>query len=211
MMLKIIKIFSAIALGILSSLIAYWLTKNFLATAIIAVIVFVVSCLIIWIYEKFPKYLGIGGSFAATALVFNGENKTLLVFNPRQKKWVPPGIHIKGKHRPHLVVLEAVKCETGYDAKLHSWHSQTKQIDRYSVEVPQPFYILEETQLDGEGHKFHTDLFYVCVVTRDDNPGGIHDNKWYSLNEVNSLVENKKTYPDVLMLVKKAYDEVISK
>ena len=204
------KLFSVIALGSLSSLIAYWLTEDFIVTVIVAVIVFVVSCLIIWLYERFPKYLGIGGSFAATALVFN-EDKALLVFHPRQKQWIPPGVHFKGKHRPHEVVLDAVKRETGYDAELHSWHSQTKQIDKFSVEVPQPFYILEETQLAGEGHKFHTDLFYVCVVTCDDNPGGIHDNKWYSLSQVSFLVKNKKTYPDVFMLVKKAYDEVISK
>jgi len=136
------NLFSVIALGSLSSLIAYWLTENFLVTSTVTVIVLVVSCLIIWIYERFPKYLGIGGSFAATALVFDKE-KTLLVFHPRQKQWVPPGVHFKGKHRPHVVVLKAVKRETGYDAKLHTWHSQTKQIDRYSVEVPQPFYILE--------------------------------------------------------------------
>lgn len=202
------KIFSVIVSGTLSSLIAYWFTQNFIVTLIVVSILLVVSCLIIWIYEKFPKYLCIWGSFAATALVFNNEKQTLLVFNPRQKMWVPPGTHFKGKHRPDLVVLEAVKRETGYKAELHALHSQRRLIDRFSVEVPQPFYILEETQLAGEGHNFHTDLFYVCVIKNNDNSEGAHNNRWFSLDEVRSLVKDRNTYPDVLKLVEKAHDKV---
>lgn len=209
---KISNVLEAIFIGIVTTIISSYLVENITHLALILLAVSIFSGIILFLFRRFPKIFGIKGSFAVTALIFNSQHQLLLISHPRQKRWIPPGKHLVGSWKPHEEILKAVKEETGYEVTFHSYHqpSAAQEIDRFSTEVPQPFYILEETQLPLEGHVYHYDLFYICKLITEDHsqPKGSHQKQWITLEDLKSLIKTKETYPDVLMVASRAYKEV---
>lgn len=211
---KLRNIVETLFYGIISTIIASFLLENLNYLMILLIFIFITGPIgiIIFTYRRYPKYFGKKGSFAVTALIFNNKKEILLIHHRRQKKWVPPGKHLEKSLKPHEEILNAVKEETGYNAEFHPFHNITapKIIDRFSTEVPQPFYILEETQLPKEGHVFHYDLFYICKVNHNEKGlKGSERKEWIPLENLDDLVGKQQTYPDVKRIAIKAF-EVIS-
>ncbi len=207
-MRRVWRFWPEIGAGVLSGLVLWGLELSIPLTIAISVFVMLASLGFVWTYERYPKLFGIRGSMATTALIFR-DATILLVYHPRQKKWLPPGCHCKGSQKPHEIILLAIEKETGYKAEFHKVHTKTTRTDRFMVEVPQPFYVQEETQLSGEGHEYHYDMFYVCTV-HDEEPksGGRLAHKWTSLGELTTIVQEGWTYPDVERVALRAYTVV---
>lgn len=169
-----------------------------------------ITLLLVLIATRYPKLIGRRGAYAATGVVVCG-NEVLLAFNPRQKRWLPPGSHIHGVQEPHEVVLAAIEREGGCTAQFHPCHDPVRPIDNFSKQVPQPFLVQKEYQILSEGHVFHYDFFYLLTVQDHNAPRpAAHDKKWVTLEALEDIVNNGETYPDVLRVVKRGF-EIISK
>jgi len=98
--------------------------------------------------------------FVATVYVVH-DNKVLLVFHKKLKKWLPPGGHIDDNELPDETAVREVKEETGIDIELigekqHKMSDIVKPLFR--PEVVQ----LEDIEHNNEVHQ-HIDLFYLAV------------------------------------------------
>lgn len=146
-------------------------------------------------------------SYAATGIVFNSDyTKVLLAYHEKQKRWIPPGSHIKGVEYFHKVVLESTTRETGYTVKFHESHDYEIYTDANCCVVPCPFSVQIETQIDGEGHGTHYDALYILKADENEEilKPGTHKTKWLSISKLEAFARRNNTYPDVVQSVSDA-------
>ncbi len=97
--------------------------------------------------------------FTATGFLVDGS-RTLLLWHPRLRMWVPPGGHIDEDEDPVTAVLREIREETGVDAEV----APTGPVFpfRYPEQVHAPYTILvEDISGPDEPHK-HIDFIYFC-------------------------------------------------
>lgn len=88
------------------------------------------------------------------------DDKTLLLWHPRLRMWVPPGGHLEPDEDPVTAVLREIREETGLAAEVLPL-SQTFPF-AYPGQVAPPFTILLENSAEpGQCHQ-HIDLIYFC-------------------------------------------------
>ncbi len=99
--------------------------------------------------------------FTVTGFVVHG-NRTLLLWHPLLKMWVPPGGHIEPNEDPQEAVLREIREETGLDA---CPIAGDERLDvSYPRELAAPVTILvEDSPEPGRPHQ-HTDLIYFCTI-----------------------------------------------
>jgi 8-oxo-dGTP pyrophosphatase MutT (NUDIX family) len=97
--------------------------------------------------------------FTCTGFVVNGD-RTLLLWHPQLRAWVPPGGHLEANEDPVAAVLREIREETGLEAAVLPL-SQTFPFS-YPGQIAPPYTILlEDSSEPGEPHK-HMDLIYFC-------------------------------------------------
>ena len=97
--------------------------------------------------------------FTCTGFLVQG-NKTLLLWHPRLRMWVPPGGHLEPDEDPVTAVLREIGEETGLTAEVLPL-AQTFAF-AYPGQVAPPFTILlEDSAESGQRHQ-HIDLIYFC-------------------------------------------------
>lgn len=99
--------------------------------------------------------------FTVTGFVVH-EGKTLLLWHPLLKMWVPPGGHVEPDEDPQEAVLREIREETGLEVCPIGGGESLGVA--YPRELPPPVTILvEDSPEPGQRHQ-HIDLIYFCAL-----------------------------------------------
>ncbi|MEM5777870.1 MAG: NUDIX domain-containing protein, partial [Candidatus Aenigmatarchaeota archaeon] len=112
------------------------------------------------------------------------EDKVLLVYHKKLKKWLPPGGHIKKNENPIEALVREVYEETNFQISVCHNFCSFKKGD--VLILPSPHHIQWE-KIDKE--HFHVDLVYLCQIEKEGSlKKGV---KFINLNDL----KNKKDIP----------------
>jgi 8-oxo-dGTP diphosphatase len=110
--------------------------------------------------------------FTVTGFVVHGD-KTLLLWHPYMRAWVPPGGHIEPDEDPQEAVLREIREETGLE--VCPFPVEQPLSLEYPRQIPAPVVIqIEDSFEPGEKHQ-HVDLIYFCTLLED--PPNLPDNE----------------------------------
>ena len=96
--------------------------------------------------------------FTVTGFVVH-EDRTLLLWHPLLRMWVPPGGHIEAGEEPSEALLREIREETGVEASILSAEKPLGLA--YPRQLPAPYTILLENSPETPPHQ-HIDLIYFC-------------------------------------------------
>ena len=119
------------------------------------------------------------------------DDKALLIYHRKLKKWLPPGGHLEGNELPPEGAVREAKEETGWDIRLfddeHVW------VDRWNARsFTRPYLcLLESIPSHGSqpAHE-HIDFIYVgSPVSGQEtlNEGETDGLRWFSMEEIDQL------------------------
>ncbi len=103
--------------------------------------------------------------FTATGVVFNSDNKVLMIKHKKLGIWLPPGGHVDENELPDEAVLREIREETGVIAKIAE-AGQLNLTEMHCKELARPFAILLE-DIEHDGKHNHIDLVYICRAEAD--------------------------------------------
>ncbi len=199
------RVFPTLVVGIIASVIA----NAFFATPAIAIgfaaVATLVAATLSFFISRYPRFFGMGDALAVSMIIFDGDGKLLVYCSGRQRKWIPPGTHVRRGEPPHEAALRSVREDTGYEAAFHPWHDALRQLDRIVTQVPQPYTVQVEHQLPWEGHTTHYDMVYIGTVSSQNPSGAGQSHAWVTLDELRT----RETYPDVITLAERVRAECV--
>lgn len=142
--------------------------------------------------------------FTISCYIFDGL-KTLLLFHPKHKKWLPPGGHLEENETPvegiKREVLEETGLEIAFFRQENLWIEETN-----AASFERPYLcLLENVPAHGKdpAHQ-HIDLIYVAYPV-----GGIlTDGQWLTEKEVALLVPGKDIFADTPQVIRKVFAEL---
>jgi len=105
--------------------------------------------------------------FTCTGFLVEGD-KTLLLWHPRLRMWMPPGGHLEPDEDPVTAVLREIREETGLAAQVLPL-SQTFPF-AYPGQLVPPFTILLEDSAEPAPPHQHIDLIYFCRPQPEADP-----------------------------------------
>lgn len=143
--------------------------------------------------------------FTATGIVFNSENKILMVHHNKLQVWLPPGGHIDENELPDDAVIREIFEETGVNAKVISLKRELGFIDSCR-ELETPFAILLE-DIEGNGTHNHIDMVYLCRALSEElkpQDAEVHGIGWFTYDEIKQLT----TYDNVVKIIFKAIEHL---
>ncbi len=148
--------------------------------------------------------------FTATVYVIDDE-KVLLLFHPKHRKWLPPGGHLEANESPPECALREVFEETGLAIQLikeeHIW------IDRpNAVSCERPFMcLIENIPAHGQtaAHQ-HIDFIFLGRPVSGTMHTSASQLRWFTLDEVMRLkseveifAETQETIKEVILSIHK--------
>ena len=136
--------------------------------------------------------------FTSSAIVFDDQDRVLLVHHNKLDVWLYPGGHVDPNEDPVEAALREVREETGIQAEIigpRMFHHQAVRT------IPTPFTIIEMAIDDREvGPHRHIDFVYVCqsdgsdVVARVEEVARV---EWFPIDSLTSL-RTPKELPELV-------------
>lgn len=130
--------------------------------------------------------------FVTTCYVVE-EEKFLLLFHPKHQKWLPPGGHLEPNETPPEAAKREVREETGLEIEFllqeNVWIEESN-----ATSLPRPFSCLLENipPWKNEPEHQHIDFIYIGRPVG----GTLMEGKWFTLEEVHSLLPDKEIFVD---------------
>ncbi len=134
--------------------------------------------------------------FTATVYIVQ-ENKTLLLYHLKHKKWLPPGGHVEINETPAECARREALEETGLEIQLfkeeHLWvdYPNAKSSER-------PFMCLIEKvpAVGTEAAHEHIDFIFIGYPVKGELRSIQTQLRWFSLEEAMELQTDSQIFPD---------------
>lgn len=148
--------------------------------------------------------------FTATVYIIN-EQKVLLGFHKKLKKWLPPGGHLETNESPPEAARREVREETGLEINFilqeNVWldHPNAKSFER-------PYLcVIEDFPLQGDlpPHQ-HMDFVYVARPASNlelCNSPEIEGMRWFTPEEVGSMKPDGEIFADTQQVVASIFNQ----
>lgn len=145
--------------------------------------------------------------FTASVYIIDQE-KVLLIYHKKLKKWLPPGGHLDPNEIPPECAKREAKEETGLDVEIIS--QENIWIDRWNAKsFERPFLcLLEEIpEHNGVAAHQHLDMVYLAYKIGGNEEENLFETdgmRWFNLDEIEKLQSNIEIFDetkDVLRLI----------
>lgn len=139
--------------------------------------------------------------FTATAHIIY-DNRALLHFHAKLKKYLPPGGHIEINETPVDAMMREVMEETGLEVEIIEDENILASYD-HAKSFARPYLCLLENipkYKDQNAHQ-HIDFIYITKPLGNTEP--FKPFNWYSLDQIKTLVEKGELFPDVVDVLTK--------
>jgi ADP-ribose pyrophosphatase YjhB (NUDIX family) len=147
--------------------------------------------------------------FTATVYILE-QNKVLLLFHPKLKKWLPPGGHLEtGEIPPKCAIREAFE-ETGLNVELikdeHLW------VERWNASsFERPWLCLLENIPPHHSQPAHQHIDFIYLGrpiggTIAQEHRNQHEIRWFSYEEVLSLRPDHEIFLETQQILRKVFD-----
>ena len=148
--------------------------------------------------------------FTATVYILE-ENKVLLLFHPKFKKWLPPGGHLEINELPTDCAKREALEETGLIVELikdeHIW------VDRWNAtSFERPWLCLLENVPEHGLHPAHQHVDFIYVgrsvggQTCEEHHAQ-HAIRWFSIEEVLSLEPDREIFEETRQTLQQIFTE----
>jgi len=130
---------------------------------------------------------GADRDFTASCLLFNEDNKLLLVKHSRLGVWLQPGGHVEEGETPSETALRETREETGWKANILDEFVPETDYESRAEDLPRPFNM--NLHRIKENH-FHVDLTYLARAAEKGEvgePGETDRQKWVSRQELKDM------------------------
>ncbi|NGX37444.1 MAG: 8-oxo-dGTP diphosphatase [Chlamydiae bacterium] len=126
--------------------------------------------------------------FVSTCYIVDQE-KFLLLFHLKHKKWVAPGGHVEANETPSEAARREVREETGLEIVfLHQENLWFEDWNAKSIERPFSCLLESVPAIGNEPAHQHIDFIFVAKPVG----GTLTDGKWFTVNEMSEL----EVFPD---------------
>lgn len=128
------------------------------------------------------------------------QGKFLLLFHRKHQKWLPPGGHLEKDETPPEAARREVFEETGL--RIEFLRQENIWIDEWNANsIERPFSVLLERLAASEYGPAHEHIDFIYIARPIG--GTLTDGKWFTLEEVQSLVPDKEVFRDTLQMVER--------
>ena len=149
--------------------------------------------------------------FTATTFIFE-EDKTLLIFHKKLRKWLPPGGHLDPHELPHEAAKREALEETGLEITLFSLEEVEVASQVNAIQLPRPYLMLLEN-IPAHGvrpaHQ-HIDFIYLSKPKAGEltfNRKETENIHWFSLEQINQL-PSKDLFPDTKEILNSLFEKL---
>lgn len=142
--------------------------------------------------------------FTVSCYIFD-ELKTLLLFHPKHKKWLPPGGHLEENETPVEGIKREVFEETGLEIAFFN-QENLWIVEENAESFARPYLCLLENvpSYEKESAHQHIDLIYVAYPIG----GTLIEGKWFSEKEINDLIPSKDIFADSPLVIRKIFSQL---
>ncbi len=131
------------------------------------------------------------------------EEKVLLLFDPKLKKWLPPGGHIEMDESPPIAARREVMEETGLTFTfIQDENIWVDQWNAKSFECPYMCLIEEIPEHKEIAAHQHTDFIYLGKPIGKTEPISEDPIKWFSLEEVESMKSDEEIFAETQEVIR---------
>ena len=206
---KLSQALQAIGLGCAGSILAFLIQGTIARYSGYVLLSITLFLIMIWAYRHYPQLFGIRWRYATSVLVLKNTS-VLLILHPYHNVWLPPGHRVAFQEYPHESAQKAVLSETGYKVSfMESIHHQECVIDRNTLQLPQPYFVMREDQGHRGGIRSHYDFYYICEIIDEENRRNSKlDARWFTIEELDRLVAKGMLYNDIQYIIKKALKDL---
>lgn len=150
------------------------------------------------------KFLEMKREYTATVYIVQDE-KVLLIFHKKLKKWLPPGGHLEENELPTEGAIREAFEETGLQIKLIAEENVwiEKRFNCQSMQRPYLCLVENLPQIGNMPPHQHIDLIYVGEPIGGNlklNDNETDDVKWFSINEIEDLEDDIFIFGDTKVI-----------
>lgn len=137
--------------------------------------------------------------FTSTCVVID-EDRFLMIYHPKHKKWNPPGGHLEADETPPEGARREIREETGLEIEfLLQENVWVNDKDAVSIERPFACFLENIPEHNGQAGHQHIDLIFVAKPIG----GELTDGRWFTLQEIEELVPGEEIFLNTQELLRK--------
>ncbi len=149
------------------------------------------------------------------AVYIVADDKVLLLYHKKLRKWLPPGGHLDPNETPPEGALREAKEETGLDVAFIA--QENVWIERWNAKsFERPFLcLIEEIPAHG-GQPEHQHIDFVYIARPIGN-GALTQNTvesdglaWYTLEEVEDLIDDEEIFVETKEVIRVVFNKILT-